>query len=289
MRFPPETTFREGRGTLGDMDGSFPPPPPFRLETNVEATDWLDPLLYPHDPFPPAVGFIVPGGFQSYARLLHPARRFFGPSAEQSIPLRWSEIAEARGKTMHPEVQLQALIDNRDEYDDDHWRAISTGGGEWFPPDEWLGGTEAIELVSLLLPFTAAAGDAWWMLWEGYGDLGPGIDGLPRGTIHRVPEPPDAPAELVGSTWAFRHYLVFRGPLEAVSTWFEWRMGGPNYLWPEDRAWIIATEIDGFSTYVGASKECIDRVLASPLLEAFPCELTHRFDGLGDPINGPPE
>jgi hypothetical protein len=34
---------------------------------------------------------------------------------------------------MHPEVQLQALIDTRDEFDDefdyDRWKAISTGGG----------------------------------------------------------------------------------------------------------------------------------------------------------------
>jgi len=266
---------------------SFPPPPPFRVETNVEVTEWLDPLLYPTGQFPPLVGEIVPSGFDAYARLLHPARRFFGPSADQSVPLRWSEIAEARGKTMHPEVQLQALIDNRDEFDYEHWKMISTGGGEWFPPYECLEKSEAVALVSLLRPFTAAAEDVWFMLWDGYGDLGPAIEGLPRGTIGRVPEPPNVPAELVGGTWAFRHYLVFRGSIDAVPIWFEWRMEGPNYVWPDDRAWIVATEIDGFSTYVGAPKECIDRVLASPVLEAFPSSLTHRFDGLGDPINGP--
>jgi hypothetical protein len=207
---------------------------------------------------------------------------------EQSIPLRWSEIAAARGKTMHPEVELAALVDTRNTEDNHYWKAVSTGGGERSPPYEWIEETEALALVSLLRPFTASGEDAWFMLWDGYGDLGPAIRGLPRGTIHRAPEPPDVPAELVGSTWAFRHYLVFRGPLDALSTWFDWRMEGPNYLWPDDRAWIVATEIDGFSTYVGASKEGIDQVLASPLLEAFPCELTDRFDGLGDPINGPP-
>jgi hypothetical protein len=268
--------------------GSFPPPAPFRVETHVEGTEWLDPLLAPHAPFPPVVGFIVPSGFQSYARLLHPASRILGPSAEHSVPLRWSEIAAARGKTMHPEVQLQALIDNRDEFDYDHWKAISTGGGEWFPPYEWLEETEALALVSLLRACTAKSDDAWFMLWDGYGDLGSSIEDVPRGTIHRVPEPPDVPAELVGRTWAYRHYLVFRGPLDAMSTWFEWRTEGPNYLWPKDRAWIIATEIDGFSTYVGAPSEGIEHIFGSPLLEAFPSELTHRFDGLGDPINGPP-
>jgi hypothetical protein len=189
---------------------------------------------------------------------------------------------------MHPELGLHALIDNRDEFDYDHWKAISTGGGEWLPPCEWLEETEALTLISLLRPFTTTTDDAWFMLWDGYGDLGPAIEGVPRGTIHRVPEPPDVPAELRGRTWAYRHYLIFRAPLEAVSTWFEWREEGPNSLWPDDRAWIVATEIDGFSTYVGAPKDCIDRVLASPLLEAVPSELTHRFDGIGDPINGAP-
>jgi hypothetical protein len=268
--------------------GTFPPPPPFRLEPGVEATDWLDPRLDQRREFPPVVGFIVPSGFEGYARLLHPARRFLGRSMEQSTPLRWSEIAEARGKTIHPEVQLQALIDNRDEFDYEHWKAISTGGGEWFPPYEWLEETEALALVSLLRPFTTTADDAWFMLWDGYGDLGRAIDDLPRGTIHRVPDPPNVPAELVGRTWAFRHYLVFRGPLNAMSTWFEWRTEAPNYLWPDDRAWIVATEIDGFSTYVGAPKNCINRILASPLLEAVPSDVTHRFDGIGDPINDAP-
>jgi hypothetical protein len=73
-----------------------------------------------------------------------------------------------------------------------------------------------------------------------------------------------------------------------MSTWFAWREEEPNYVWPDDRAWITATEIDGFSTYVGAPSECLEPILESPLLEALPSELEHRFDGLGDPINGPP-
>jgi hypothetical protein len=145
-----------------------------------------------------------------------------------------------------------------------------------------------LALVSLLRPFTTTTDDAWFMLWDGYGDLGRAIDDLPRGTIHRVPDPPSVPAELVGRTWAFRHYLVFRGPLDAVPTWFEGaRRDRPTYG-RTNRAWIVATEIDGFSTYVGAPKDCINRILASPLLEAVPSDVTHRFDGIGDPINDAP-
>src|SRR3954447_13473865 len=157
--------------------GSFPPPDPFRVETDVRETEWLEPLLAARDSDPPIVGFIVPSGFASYARLLHPAQRFLGRSAEQRVPLRWSEIAKARVKTMHPEVELAALIDTPNVFDYEYWKAISTGGGEWFPPYEWLGEIDALTLVALLRSSTAST-DGWFMLWDGYGDLGPGIDAV---------------------------------------------------------------------------------------------------------------
>ena len=184
---------------------------------------------------------------------------------------------------MHPEVSLAALIDNADHEDERYWRAISTGGGEWSPPYEDLEVAEAVTLTQVLRPFTASE-DAWFMRWDGYGVDGFGAD-VPRGMIHQVPAPPDVPAELRGRTWAYRHYVVLRGPFDAMGAWFTWRSEGPNYFWPEDRAWIVVTEIDGFSTYIGGTADCIEAVLASPALEALPSELTHRFDGLGDPIN----
>ena len=269
---------------------TFPPPRPFIVETDVDATAWIDEGLLPFRGQSEGVlvGEIVPSGFEAYARLFHPARRDFGPSIEQSTPLRWSEIAAARGKTVHPEMQIERLMDNRDPFDYDHWTALSSGGGEWFPPRECLEETEALALAALLRPFTATPDQAWFMLWDGYGDLGRDIDSVPRAFIH--PDRSDAPVgELLNGTRALRHYLVFRGPLDALTTWFRWRMEGPNYWWPDDRAWIVASEIDGFSTYVGASRSCIEGVLASPLLEALPTVLNQRFDVWGDTINGPPE
>jgi hypothetical protein len=38
--------------------------------------------------------------------------------------------------------------------------------------------------------------------------------------------------------------------------------------WPADRAWFVATEVDGFSTYVGGTPAAIAAVLASADLEA---------------------
>ena len=87
---------------------------------------------------------------------------------------------------------------------------------------------------------------------------------------------------------AFRHYLVFRGPLAALPTWFGWREESPNYWYPDDRAWIVVTEIDGFSTFVGGTRPCVDAVLASPLLECLPCSLDDRLDIGSDELNGDP-
>jgi hypothetical protein len=271
---------------------SFPPPASFLLEADVDATRWINERLdQRREESPTPVGFIVPSGFEAYARLLHPGRRAVAPSYEQQVPLRWSEIASARGKIMHPEVELHALIDHLTEYDYEYWERISVGGERWRPPCECLEAAEALALTSILRPFTRMLEDAWFMLWSGYGDLGLKRHDIPLGMIHHdpdAPEPPGIPAELLGAKAAYRHYLVFRGSLDALPTWFDWRREAPNYFWPDDRAWIVATEIDGFSTYIGATKECIDQVLASPLLEAMPSELTHRFDGIGDPVNGEP-
>jgi hypothetical protein len=273
----------------GSLPGSFPPPEPFVVETRVEGTSWVDESLqrFRQDPEQVLVGEIVPRGFEAYARVFHPARWFFGRSFEQSTALRWSEIAAARGKIVHPQMQIEALIDDPAAFHDPPLDVVGRGG-TWSPPPEELEETEALALLPLLLPFTSAQDDAWFMLWDGYGDLGRGIDGVPRGMIHPDrsgwTQSPESTGEDIP---ALRHYLVVRGPLDALPTWYRWRTQGPNYWWPDDRAWVVVTEIDGFTTYVGASRSCIERVVASPLLEALPARLNDRFDFRGDTINGP--
>src|SRR3954470_5097638 len=48
--------------------------------------------------------------------------------------LRWSEIAEARGKTIHREVELHALIDDVNEWDNEHWKAMSPPAADGIRP-----------------------------------------------------------------------------------------------------------------------------------------------------------
>ena len=269
--------------------GRFPPPPPFVLSFEIDETTWIDEHLQPWGRVRDTVlvGEIVPSGFEAYARVFHPGTRSLGRSPEQSVPLRWSEIAAARGKTVHPEMQLEALIGDADGLDDNRWKAISSGGGEWFPPYETLEATECLALANILRGFTASPIDVWFMLWEGYGDLGPAIEAVPRAMIHPFRSGKPLPPELAGRTPALRHYLVFRGPLDGLAEWFRWRHDAPNYWWPNDRSWVVATEVDGYSTYVGGSRACIDEIVVSPFLEALPSALDHSFNGRGDTVNGP--
>src|SRR3954462_4544737 len=81
--------------------------------------------------------------------------------------LRWSEIAEARGKTIHREVELHALIDDVNEWDNEHWKAMSPRRQMASAP-EALEEIEALRLLSLLRGATSSQ-DGWCMVWSGYG------------------------------------------------------------------------------------------------------------------------
>lgn len=266
--------------------GLYPAPPPFSPSDDVDATAWIDENLQAHKLSEDTrVGLFLPRGFEAYARVFHPARRDFGPSRERGVTLRWSEVAAARGKIVHPQMQVEALIDDLDAHDYDRWEAISVGGGVWFPPFETLEESECLALASVLAPFTQTPADSWFLLWDGYGDLGEDIEDVARAYIHPDRSGLPLPPELAGHTRALRHYLIFRGPLEGLSIWFSWRFESPNYWWPLDRAWVVATEVDGFSTYVGGSQACIEAILSSPHLEALPSSLEDRWGSTGDTIN----
>ena len=67
-----------------------------------------------------------------------------------------------------------------------------------------------------------------------------------------------------------REHYLFTGPLGRTArpiAFGGWQQS-PSIWWPADRSWVVATEVDGYSTYVGGSRAAIDDVLASPELEA---------------------
>lgn len=72
-----------------------------------------------------------------------------------------------------------------------------------------------------------------------------------------------------------RDYLLLTGPLSAASKIGDpAALGGfephsPNLLWPADRAWCVASEVDFDSTLVGGSSDLIRDILSAPGLDAW--------------------
>jgi hypothetical protein len=70
-----------------------------------------------------------------------------------------------------------------------------------------------------------------------------------------------------------REHYVFHGPLSRTGRAFMidhvWEQS-PSMWWPADRAWFVATEVDGYFSYVGGAAACVDAILAEPGLRARP-------------------
>jgi hypothetical protein len=199
----------------------------------------------------------VPEGFEAYGRLLHPA----GRQTERGIePVRWSTVAAWTGRTAHPGMQFHPVA-NLSWPDSPSWGSP--------PSDGSLPAAEAQTLVDILRTFTATPDQCCLGLWEGFG----------------VPEL-RAFEDYPRLQLTHRNYFLFAGPIDAVpGLMLDDFHQSPNLWWPQDRAWVVATEIDGYDTYVAASAACIERIIADPRLEAFHTTVDARVDGSGDVIN----
>jgi hypothetical protein len=183
------------------------------------------------------IASFVPDQFEAYARILHPAR---GPDGD----VRWAELAARRGVAVGPETGFCAASGLDHTADQRTW-------DEAVPSDGSLPERQLAALAAALVPFTSAPDECVFCFWVGYGFFGE-PQGLP---LVRLPN---------------RDHYLFTGQLA--------RMGGavrfgvweqsPSMWWPADRAWFVATEIDGYSTYVGGTAACVDAVLGHPHLEA---------------------
>lgn len=217
---------------------------------------WIGPRLhsFAHD-----VGSVVPEGFETYARLFHPVE-----TVEGGIPRRrrWAEVAAAKGRIVHPEMQFHL---------------ISRAAGTRPPPGYHRGegpswGSLALPerqvLVELLRAGTTTPDRCWFCVWEGYGVLDD------RGVEERVRLP-------------HRDYLLYRGPVEAALA----RLvhppldQSPNLWWPDDRSWIVATEVDFAWTYVGGSGHLIEGLRADGRLEALEATPADQISYDSDVLN----
>lgn len=238
--------------------------------------DWIRPRLTRWG----RVDGLVPDGFEAYARVLHPVGE---PADDPSTwtPVRWSDVAARTGRPLGPRTCWHQVIGA-----DDPWARDSPAWPGDCPAEGTLVLPHLLALTGRLAPHTTTPDACLFAMWEGWGDLNGGSvlvtaylgDGPPPGPTTVVP----LPRAFTDAEWAAprlelpdRAYLLITGPLDAVAdvslrpgrpvAWTQ----SPALIWPADRAWCVATEIDLDSTLVGGTRAAVDAVLADPLLEAF--------------------
>ncbi|OII34749.1 hypothetical protein BIU98_01925 [Curtobacterium sp. MMLR14_010] len=237
------------------------------------------------------VGGVAGTGFEAYARLLHPlqAHRTDPDTTDEwgvartaeSRRWRWAEVARRNGRVMHPLVQWFRLSDTEQTTDwPDGWRVDQPDDG-WFDPEDLAVLTKHLSVA------TRTPDDLVVGAWEGTGNP-PWAEGgrneLARSRM-QMPWPgrdmwlfSSSSRELADPTWAQRAV-----PGWECSRWQE----GPytSLIWPEDHAWVVASEEDWDSTIVAGSRALVESILADDHFEAFE---VHEGDDLswdGDLLN----
>ena len=253
--------------------------------TDVSVGAWIAPRLCG---FGGLVCCVVPMGFAGYARVLHP------PADETGALTSWARVCGLTGRVAHPLMQWHAISTAPEA-------VAQTGSSSWRGGDPEVGNLPPgalADVLEVLAGFTVDPGDCYHAVWDGWGWLhGGGATQILTGppTRDRIPSlrgrmPEEA---LAGPRLSHpgRDYLLFQGPLRAAmnighQVTADWRLPqSPSLLWPADRSWLLATEIDFDSTLVGGSAELVEQLLRAARLEAWPVGIDGDLTINGDRIN----
>lgn len=238
----------------------------FGVESPIDnsAGLWVEPELTGGEG---SVTSVVPDRFEAYGRIMHPALTSDRNSA------RWSEVAAVLGREMHAQRQWHVLVGSSDPdtFEGSQWAGIPPERGDL--DDEFLQ-----PLCEVLGKHTADPAHCFFGLWTGWARWVANVEASrasdPRSyRAFRSVDDIDGPRlDLPG-----REYVLLAGPLAAALHIRErddrTRDGlsptSPNLMWPADRAWFLASEIDFDSTLVGGSDELIAAIVDTDEIEAW--------------------
>src|SRR5699024_2839928 len=85
------------------------------------------------------------------------------------------------------------------------------------------------------------------------------------------------PDDLAGAGWTARAPWVDR------PSWAQ----SPSIVWPDDHAWVLATEIDFDSTLVAGTRALVEELVHTPGVEALPLSPDADLSWQGDAVNRP--
>jgi hypothetical protein len=251
---------------------------------------WIEPELTGP---PGSVTGNVPARYDAYVRILHPA-------SSQGEPVTWGQVADELGRAVHPLAQWDAIVGaNRYRNESPDW-----------PGDEPETGSLEKRLLGPLLETlreqTNTPTTAFFGIWRGMswgtivavrasqaavrasqaGDLPPARPWRSTDDLSfAFPEDQVAQPSL---ELPAREYAVLNGNVDAGILVGDWLSpSSPNLIWPEDRAWFIATEVDFDSTLVGGSPGLAHRILQDRRFEAFRVGPADLLTWNADKINPP--
>jgi len=198
------------------------------IGNNLKAVDgaaagvWIEPRLGGEFG---AVTLQVPKGFEAYGRIFHRARDGGWK------PVRWSEVAEAFGTTVHREMQWHAIIGcaSADELPSPKWPRD--------PPTGELDESQLKALCTVLASHTREPAACFFGLC------------VILGSVEDIVSPDEQPPLL--ELPLGRDHVVLHGALSAINQVDH----APSLIWPSDHSWCVCSEVDFDSTLVGGSAE----------------------------------
>jgi hypothetical protein len=271
-------------------------PPSFEPCHDLTPADWLLPRLLPWGLGGALVTNIIPMGFDAYVRVFHPAGA--GPLHD---PVSWHQVADWSGRVFHPLAQFEKMS----------IPARSNPAPPPFDSAPWLGRLippVCDVLVGELAKLTQTPSTCYFAIWDGNGILYAGSSTMVRAVPYDDDESPDDQTDFDAALAAwrrdvaglprfehpYRNYLLGRGPIGMASELDRhplapgsWQTLGlpPQLWWPEDRAWVVASEIDFDSTLVATTIAGAEALIACEGIEALLVPSDGRLDFNGDDLN----
>ena len=237
------------------------------------------------------VSGVVPSDFEACAAVRHPAWRCvctadnlrdFQAGRGQSVPIRWSEVAVATAPVIYGGASRRVFrvsFSRPTQYrrlGNDGWIVDEVSGDNGLTPlirngDVWIREPNkalhpdlALSLVRPLRAATTTPDSCWFGIWDGFLS-----DDEPGGASIAAPH---------------RRWLLYRGAVEqltdSIDPRFEFQSA--NLVWPEDRSWCLATDIDAECTCIAGSRELITAIRDEPSLEVQTVCPEDRLPRLGD-------
>jgi hypothetical protein len=232
---------------------------------DLDPTRWIVEAL---QTFGESVLSLVPTGFETYVRVFHPAWKLDEVGMPTAL-VRWADVARTKGTHAGPGMQFRALLRAETfEWNPEREPGLFDRG----PQQGSLSESDARALVRVLAHHTARPDRCWFAFWEGWGAL---REDITLGPLFHLPS---------------RGYHLLTGPLSAADeNGEEWpARQSASLWWPDDRYWLVATEIDLDSTYIGCTRACRDAILGASELEALEIDPASRIDWYSDPVNPSP-